>query len=84
MMQMMLDHGMITATRVDPVKMKMDHAMPGMAAHEHGPETGSLLIEPGKTAEMTWKFTQAMTLEFACTIPGHYEAGMVGKIQFTR
>jgi uncharacterized cupredoxin-like copper-binding protein len=84
MMEQMFAHGMITATAVNTELMKMDHSKMGMPAHEHGPETGSILVEPGKTGELTWKFNQAMTLEFACTIPGHYEAGMVGKFQFAR
>lgn len=82
MMKTMMDHGMITETGINREMMKMDHSKMGMGAHDHGPETGSVLVEPGKQAELTWKFTKAMTLEFACTIPGHYEAGMVGKIDF--
>ena len=34
--------------------------------------------EPGKTAEILWRFTNAGAFEFACLIPGHYEAGMHG------
>jgi uncharacterized cupredoxin-like copper-binding protein len=79
MMAMMLDHGMITTTAIDHNKMKMDH---GDGAHRHGPESGSVLVEPGKRAELTWKFAQATTLQFACTIPGHYELGMVGSFDF--
>lgn len=84
MMEMMLKHGMITPTAINQEMMKMDHSKMGMPAHDHGPQTGSVLVEPGKTAEITWKFTRAMNVEFACTVPGHYEAGMVGKINFTR
>lgn len=40
----------------------------------------SVLVEPGKTAELTWTFSKASDLEFACNILGHYQAGMVGKI----
>ncbi|MBM3949977.1 MAG: copper-binding protein [Rhodospirillales bacterium] len=83
MMKMMMDHGMITATGINKDMMKMDHAKMGMAAHDHGPETGSVLVEPGKQAELVWKFSKAIELEFACTIPGHYEAGMVGKLDFS-
>jgi len=35
-------------------------------------------IEPGKSAEILWRFDKAGTFEFACLIPGHYEAGMHG------
>jgi uncharacterized cupredoxin-like copper-binding protein len=30
---------------------------------------------------LIWKFAQAGTVEFACLIPGHYEAGMKGSIR---
>ena len=30
--------------------------------------------------ELLWRFTKAGQFEFACLIPGHYEAGMHGKI----
>lgn len=36
-------------------------------------------VEPGKTAEILWQFSNAGTFEFACLVPGHYEAGMHGK-----
>ena len=80
MMKTMMDHGMITPTGINHEMMKMDHSKMGMGAHAHGPESGSVLVEPGKQAELTWKFTKAMTVEFACTVPGHYESGMVGTI----
>lgn len=78
MMAMMMDHGMITPTSIDREKMKM----PMAGGHQHDAASGSILVEPGKRGELTWKFTQAMTLQFACTIPGHYEAGMVGEFKF--
>jgi uncharacterized cupredoxin-like copper-binding protein len=36
---------------------------------------------PGGTGTLIWKFTRAGTVEFACLIPGHYEAGMKGRIR---
>lgn len=69
--------GMLTATG-----MKMDHSAMGhgdMGGMKHD-DTNSVLVEPGKTAELTWTFTNASALEFACNIPGHYQAGMVGKL----
>ena len=35
-------------------------------------------VDPGKTAEIVWRFTKTGTFEFACLIPGHREAGMHG------
>lgn len=37
-------------------------------------------VEPDKQVEVLWKFSKAGTFEFACLIPGHYEAGMHGKV----
>lgn len=85
-MAMMAEHGMITSTGVDADKMKMDHSnMPGMQGHamKHD-DPNSVLVAPGEKKELVWKFTKAADLEFACNIPGHYESGMVGKVDFSR
>jgi len=37
-------------------------------------------VAPGKTGELVWDFNRAGNFSFACLIPGHYEAGMIGKI----
>ena len=37
-------------------------------------------VEAGKTAKTIWNFNRAGEFDFACLIPGHYEAGMVGKV----
>lgn len=37
-------------------------------------------VDPGKSAEILWRFTKAGTFEFACLIPGHREAGMRGTV----
>jgi uncharacterized cupredoxin-like copper-binding protein len=37
-------------------------------------------IAPKATSEMAWKFNKAGEFEYACLIPGHREAGMVGTI----
>ncbi|EWY42482.1 hypothetical protein N825_00770 [Skermanella stibiiresistens SB22] len=84
-MAMMVDHGMLSATGVDVKKMKMDHStMPGMGHSMKHDDPNSVLVEPGQTKELVWKFTKPATLEFACNMPGHYESGMVGKVNFQR
>ena len=80
-MLQMQQSGMLTPTGMK----EMSHDMPGMdhAAMGHGmkhDDPNSVLVEPGKTAELTWTFSKATSLEFACNIPGHYQAGMVGKL----
>lgn len=72
-MQQMLDAGMMTATSMDMSKH---------GGHMNHDDPNAVLLEPGKSAELTWTFPKATTLEFACNIPGHYEAGMVGEIEF--
>jgi uncharacterized cupredoxin-like copper-binding protein len=37
-------------------------------------------VKPGKSGEIVWQFTQPGEFEFACLQPGHFEAGMVGKV----
>lgn len=38
-------------------------------------------VAPGKTGEIVWTFNRVGEFDFACLLPGHYEAGMVGKIE---
>ena len=37
-------------------------------------------VLPGANGEMVWQFTQAGEFQFGCLVPGHFEAGMVGKV----
>lgn len=37
-------------------------------------------VAPGRTGEIGWKFTRTGTYYYACLIPGHFEAGMIGKV----
>lgn len=37
-------------------------------------------VSQGRQGEIVWHFNQAGEFEFACLIPGHYEAGMRGGI----
>lgn len=43
-------------------------------------DPNAVLLAPGETGELTWTFTTADTLEFACNLPGHYQSGMVGAL----
>ncbi|SDG48393.1 Uncharacterized copper-binding protein, cupredoxin-like subfamily [Onishia taeanensis] len=50
---------------------------------DHGDGMPSVTIAPGGTATLVWTAPQDTdTLEFACNIPGHYESGMSGDINF--
>ncbi len=77
-MMMMVDHGVLEADKINHDKMKMD--MGGGKTMEHN-DPNSALLEPGKSKKIVWKFSKAGTFEFACNVPGHYDAGMVGEVQ---
>jgi len=47
----------------------MEHAEPHMAH-----------VKPSTAGEIVWQFTKPGEFQFACLIPGHFEAGMVGKV----
>ena len=38
-------------------------------------------VPPGTQREIVWTFNRPGEFDFACLLPGHYEAGMVGKIK---
>lgn len=48
-----------------------------MAHHSH---PNAVMLAPGETRELIWTFAEASDVEFACNVPGHYEAGMRGDI----
>jgi len=37
-------------------------------------------VAPGKSGEIVWQFTKAGEFYYGCLVPGHFEAGMVGKV----
>ncbi|HEX9848928.1 cupredoxin family protein [Candidatus Deferrimicrobium sp.] len=74
-------HEMVLGT----IKELKEHAelmrkFPGM---EHA-DPNQVTVDPGKTGELVWQFTKAGTFDFACLVPGHFEAGMVGKVRVSR
>lgn len=55
---------------------KMMMKFPGM---EHD-EPHMAHVAPGKEHIMGWQFTKAGEYDFGCLVPGHFEAGMRGKV----
>ena len=76
-MMKMVEHEILLPNKIDKKKMKemakKDHSM----AHSH---SNSVLLEPKQSAELIWKFSTNANLEAACNVPGHYEDGMIAKI----
>lgn len=86
-MLMMMRHGVLEPDRINQEKMNMAMSMDmnmddGRAMRHDDPN--SVLLEPGKSAEIVWKFPDAadVQIEFACNVPGHAESGMLGDIRF--
>jgi len=70
-------HEMVLGTMKElQAHAEMMRKHPGM---EHD-EPHMLHVAPGKTGEMGWRFTRAGEFFYGCLVPGHFEAGMVGKI----
>jgi len=80
-MMMMVEHGALEPDKINRKMMKMD--MGGGKVMEHA-DPNSVLLEPGKSGEVVWTFAKASAIEFACNVPGHYEAGMMGKVHFQK
>lgn len=55
---------------------EMMKKFPGME-HE---EAYMAHVKPGRRGEIVWQFTQPGEFAFACLLPGHMEAGMVGRL----
>lgn len=70
-------HEMVLGTAEELKKhAEMMKKFPGM---EHD-EPHMAHVSPGKSGEIVWQFTKVGEFQFACLIPGHFEAGMVGKV----
>ncbi len=76
-MALMVENEILLADKIDKKKMKelskKDHSM----SHSHA---NSVLLEPNQKGELIWKFSSDLSLEAACNVPGHYEAGMIAKL----
>jgi uncharacterized cupredoxin-like copper-binding protein len=68
-------HELVLGTHDELVKHAALMAKFPSMAHD---EPYMIHVGPGKSAEIVWHFNRAGSFEFACLIPGHYEAGMRG------
>lgn len=59
------------------------HGGHDMAEGAHGGQMPSMTIAAGETKTLVWTApSNVESLEYACNIPGHYESGMYGDINF--
>lgn len=65
--------GTLPALKAHAEQMKkhpgMEHDAPNMAH-----------VEPGQAETLVWQFSKAGEFHYACLLPGHFEAGMIGKV----
>ena len=79
-MMKMVEYEILLADKIDKKKMmEMAKKNPSMA-HKH---SNSVLLSPGESAELIWKFSNSVDIEAACNVPGHYDVGMIAKIDNT-
>ncbi len=57
----------------EDMKKGIDHS------HSHA-GAAAISVAPGQTGELVVRFSKTGTLQMACLIPGHYEAGMKGQL----
>lgn len=77
-MVMMVQHGVLLPDRIDHAAAEAMEASMGHGKHD---DPNSALVEPGATAEIVWRFPRGGVIEFACNVPGHYDAGMAGAFE---
>ncbi len=76
-MMKMVENEILLGNKIDKKKMKELSKKDQSMSHSH---TNSVLLEPNKSDEIIWKFNTDAKLEAACNVPGHYEVGMIAKI----
>jgi len=76
-MEKMVENEILLANSIDKVKMKKMSKMDKSMGHSH---SNSVLLEPKQKGHIIWKFENAVNIEVACNVPGHYQAGMIAKV----
>ena len=73
----MAENGILLAFSIDKEKMKKMAKMDKSMGHSH---SNSVLLESKQKGEIIWKFDNAVNIEVACNVPGHYQVGMIAKV----
>ena len=76
-MMKMVENEILLADSIDKEKMKKMAKMDKAMAHSH---SNSVLLEPKQKGEIIWEFDNAVNIEVACNVPGHYQVGMIAKV----
>ena len=76
-MEKMVENEILFADSIDKDKMKKMAKIDESMGHSH---SNSVLLEPKQKGDIIWKFDNAVNIEVACNVPGHYQAGMIAKV----
>lgn len=83
-MAMLVEHGVLKPESVDLEAAKSMLASMGGEGSLDDPN--SILLQPGSSGEVVWTFPSdpEIALEFGCSMPGHYDAGMAGEFALSQ
>ncbi len=73
-----IKHEMVLGTMTE---LKKHAALMAKFPEMEHEDPNAVTVEPGKIGEFAWTFTKSGTFDFACLVPGHFEAGMKGKLR---
>ena len=76
-MEKMVENEILLADSIDEDKMKKMAKIDKSMGHSH---SNSVLLEPKQKGIIIWKFDNAVNIEVACNVPGHYQVGMIAKV----
>ena len=76
-MEKMVDNEILFTDSIDKNKMKKMAKIDKSMGHSH---SNSVLLEPKQKGNIIWRFDNAVNIEVACNVPGHYQAGMIAKV----
>ena len=76
-MEKMVENEILFADSIDKNKMKKMAKIDKSMGHSH---SNSVLLEPKQKGDIIWKFDNAVNIEIACNVPGHYQVGMMAKV----
>ncbi len=77
------NHGVMPHEFVIGDKAEQDEhekEMQSMGTMKHT-DPNEVRVNPGETKSLIWRFGAASLIEYACHVPGHYAAGMIGTAQ---
>ena len=80
--EMVLGHDQAIREHAEAMKRDAAQGKAHGADHQHG-AGAAITVAAGQTGELVVTFPKSGSLQMACLIPGHYEAGMRGQVNVT-